>query len=102
MEIKIRPAIIEDLPAIQFLSQKLFEEEVSAYDPSLNLDWTYADIGKMSFQYRITENDGCVLIAWAADETPVGYICGGLYPKIHHRDVGKRTAWLIQVSHHKR
>jgi len=77
MKITIKTATIDDLKKVQELNFKLFKKERKEYDPSLNLDWTFGDIGTEYFRDRISKEDSCVLIA-IVDNKIVGYLCGGI------------------------
>jgi len=77
MEVVIREATITDLQDIQKLNLKLFEKEHKEYDPLLDLNWTFGQIGTKYFQDRIKKDDGFVVVAIVKNRT-VGYLCGGI------------------------
>lgn len=77
MDIVIRKATLDDLQKVQELNLKLFEKEYKEYDSLLNMDWTFGEAGTKYYQDRISQDNGCVLVAIIANKT-VGYLCGGL------------------------
>jgi ribosomal protein S18 acetylase RimI-like enzyme len=77
MESQIKPAVIDNLEAIQKLNQMLFEKEYADFDNTLNRDWAFSDDGTEYFKYRITKDDGCAFVAYVDNEI-VGYLAGGL------------------------
>ncbi len=77
MDVIIRNATLNDLQKVQELNLKLFEKEHKEYDSLLNMDWTFGGAGTKYYQDRISEDDGCVLVA-IIDDRIVGYLCGGL------------------------
>ena len=77
MESKIKSATIEDLKRVQELNLMLFEKEYAEFDNTLNRKWTFGEDGTEYFKERITEDAGCVFLAYIDDEI-VGYLAGGL------------------------
>ena len=88
-EVKIRPATINDLKDIQNMNLKLFEKEIKEFDDTLNSNWTFGKEGTDYFEGRITEEDGCVLVA-CDDDKIIGYLSGGIHnEKISYRILPK-------------
>ncbi|MFA6594027.1 MAG: GNAT family N-acetyltransferase [Candidatus Buchananbacteria bacterium] len=77
MEIIIKTATINDLPAIRDLNRLLFERESQLFDDTIDLQWTNAEENKNYFSKRILEDDNCIFVAWANDKI-IGYLAGGL------------------------
>ncbi len=77
MKSKIKPATIEDLKRVQELNLMLFEKEYAEFDSTLNCKWTFGEDGTEYFKTRITEDDGCVFVAYVNDKI-IGYLAGGL------------------------
>jgi ribosomal protein S18 acetylase RimI-like enzyme len=75
---KIKRATIKNLKDVQKLNLILFKKEYKEYDKTLNCKWTLSKKGEEYFKNRITESDGCVLVA-CADEKVVGYLVGSLH-----------------------
>jgi GNAT superfamily N-acetyltransferase len=71
---KIRIATIYDLAEIQKLNLLLFKEEYE-WDNSLNLGWTFSEIGTAYFKSAIQSEHSCVYIIHACGEI-FGYIAG--------------------------
>lgn len=86
MNVIIRNSEIDDLQRVQELNLKLFEKEHEEYDSLLNLDWTFGKIGTKYYQDRISEEDGCVLVA-IVDNKIVGYLCGRLTKAEDYRNL---------------
>ena len=84
MDVTIKTATMDDLQKVQELNLKLFEKEHKEYDSSLNLDWTFGEIGTKYYQDRISKDDGCVFVA-IIDNKIVGYLCGGITEPIKYR-----------------
>jgi GNAT superfamily N-acetyltransferase len=84
MEIIIKRATIKDLSQIQTLNLKLFKKEYQEYDPLLNLDWTFGEIGTKYFKERLGHKHSCILTAIIKNKT-VGYLCGSLLKKEAYR-----------------
>lgn len=78
MSIIIRKATIEDLEYIQELNYKLFELEYNNFDPALNTNWTFSQIGENYFRKSI-END----TVWVAidNNKVIGYLAGSIQNK---------------------
>jgi len=74
MNIVIRKARPEDLPAIQDLNYKLFLYDKDR-DPDLNFEWPYQNEGKDYFLKRINENPGICFVAESSNKI-VGYAAG--------------------------
>ena len=77
MDITIRNATLDDLQKIQELNLKLFEKEHKEYDNLLDMHWTFSEAGTTYYHNRISQDEGCVLVA-LVDNKIVGYLCGGL------------------------
>ncbi len=77
MDVIIRPATMDDMSKVQELNLILFKKEKEEYDPALDLDWVSGDGGIKYYSEKISEDDGCVLVA-VVDDKIIGYICGGL------------------------
>ncbi len=77
MEIKIRPATINDLEDIKKLNAMLFQNEYDNFDQTLDLKWPFGQEADDYFKKRIA-GDGCALIACIDDKT-VGYLAGGFH-----------------------
>ena len=77
MTINIKKATLKDLPHIQELNLKLFQKEHKEYDSTLNLNWTFSDLGKKYFKNRIAGQNSCVLLA-VVNHKIVGYLCGNV------------------------
>jgi len=88
MQFTIRKAKLTDLKAIQELNLKLFKKEAKEYDPTLSLEWTFGRSGTEYFKERITEEDGCVLVAEVKGKI-VGYLAGGITETDSYRKVGR-------------
>ncbi|MCX6745609.1 MAG: GNAT family N-acetyltransferase [Candidatus Parcubacteria bacterium] len=84
MEVIIQRATLKNLKDIQSLNLKLFEKEYREYDKLLNLNWTLGKEGTKYFTDRISNNDGCVFIAFVNDKI-VGYLAGGLSEREPYR-----------------
>lgn len=82
-EVKIRIATIEDLEDVLRLNHDLFVKEYEDFDTSLDREWTYGEVGKEYFVYRITGSDGFVAVA-SDGESIIGYLCGGLKDRQFH------------------
>lgn len=78
MSVTIRRATIEDLEYIQELNYKLFELEYNNFDPALNMNWTFSQIGENYFRKSI-END----TVWVAidNNKVIGYLAGSIQNK---------------------
>ncbi len=88
MKFEIRSAKLGDLKRIQKLNLKLFEIEKRKYDPTLSLKWSFGKEGTEYYKGRITEEDGCVLLAEVKGKI-VGYLAGGIVRVGSYRKVGK-------------
>ena len=76
MEVTIRKATIEDLPAVQELSQELFYSDLP-HDPLMNVDWSFSEDGKKIFTARITEPNRFCLVAEINGKI-IGYTTGSV------------------------
>lgn len=84
MELTIKSATIENLKDIQDLNLMLFKKEYEEYDKTLNCEWTFGVDGEDYFRKRISEEDGCALIAVINDKV-IGYLVGGLNEEDSYR-----------------
>lgn len=84
MEITIKTATSEDLKHIQELNYMLFEKEYKEFDPTLNCEWTFGNEGESYFKKRISEDDGCALVALDGERI-VGYLVGGIEERGSYR-----------------
>jgi len=71
----IREATEKDLKGIQKLNYKLFELEYNSYDPALNMDWTFSQIGENYFKNIL--KDGIIFVATEEDRI-IGYLAGSI------------------------
>jgi ribosomal protein S18 acetylase RimI-like enzyme len=90
--LKIRPATTKDLSKIREFNRKLFQLEFDNYDRLLNLEWTLGKEGEKYFTQRITQKEGCVLMA-EKEGLVIGYLCGAL-SNIENYRLPKKTAEL--------
>lgn len=88
MDIFIRQGKVEDLQAIQKLSQELFYSDLPS-DPFLNEQWTYQKEGEDYFLGNLTGEKGVCFLAEVNKEI-VGYVTGKALPVAAWRPV-KRT-----------
>ncbi len=63
MDVAIRQATLNDIQKVQELNLKLFEKEQKEYDHLLDMNWTFSAAGTKYYQDRISQDDGCVLVA---------------------------------------
>lgn len=75
MEFLIKKATISDLKDIQRLNRELFKKEFTDFDDTLDLEWTFSEIGERYYTDHITRDDNCALVAVIDDEI-VGYLVG--------------------------
>ena len=87
-DIQIIPASLQHLKEIQKLNKMLFEKEYREYDKRLNLEWTFGEVGTAYYKKRISEKDGCVIVA-LVDKKIVGYLCGGIAKSYAYRKLPK-------------
>lgn len=74
-QITIRKAKLEDLPSIQDLNHKLFENE-EKWHPTYVGSWPYSERGIAYFTDRINEVTGIIFVAEHENKV-IGYLCGG-------------------------
>lgn len=75
MNIVIRKAILKDLEEVQKLNYKLFDFEYKNFDSTLNMNWTFSEIGENYFK-KVIEN-GTVWVAVDKDKV-IGYLAGSM------------------------
>ncbi|OGG12141.1 hypothetical protein A2Z00_03075 [Candidatus Gottesmanbacteria bacterium RBG_13_45_10] len=72
MNVTIRKAVREDLPALLTINYSSFEANAS-YDPYINMDWVHTEDAKKHVLDVITKEGHYALIA-EADTKPVGFL----------------------------
>jgi len=85
LSVEIRNALSEDLKSIQILNKLLVEFD-SQFDGTIQPDWATSEDGIEFISERISENDGCVLIA-EADGKIIGYLIGGITEAASYRTI---------------
>lgn len=75
MNIIIRKATLSDLKDIQKLNYKLFDFECKNFDSSLNMNWTFSEIGEKYFR-KVIDNE----TVWVAVDNNkiIGYLAGSM------------------------
>ncbi|MBR3122061.1 GNAT family N-acetyltransferase [Candidatus Saccharibacteria bacterium] len=79
MSIIIRTATMADLKAIQKLGFELLDFERQNWDPTLDVDWPFSEVGKASYEKAIKEK---YTIIAEADGKPIGYLIGSVKPSM--------------------
>lgn len=75
---KIIPADIKHLDAIQNLSKELILDDYTRYDKSIKIDWSHSEKWEKFFKAWILEDKNIIYLAIDWD-TVVGYIYWGIY-----------------------
>lgn len=84
MEVKIKPARIENLQEIQKLNLLLFQKEHKEFDQNIDCNWTFSKEGEVYFKKRITQDNSCLFLA-CIEGKAIGYLAGSLVDKCEYR-----------------
>lgn len=83
-KITIRQAVISDLAVIQTLNNKLFELEYANFDNTLQVGWSFGEIGREYFK-NIIENKAAIVAE--VDSQVVGYLSGSFKNELSYLNI---------------
>lgn len=91
--LSIRPATPADIPAVQDLSLRLFEDPSSSSDKFSDHHWPHSDQGRQAFEAGF-EPDGLLLVATAGNQI-VGYLSAEVAEIVPWRPI--KTAEIMSL-----
>lgn len=92
---EIKPAEIEDVPAIQKLCKELFLNEVQkGFDNNLDANWSLSKKGKKEIKQRILSNNSCGFVV-KIDNRIIGYLIG----LILEEETGRSSSKYAELEH---